>query len=197
MTFNISTLTSEQRTSIFAQDPKTGFFPILLRNIGIPSEGRVTLDLAQTEDVEQAWDVTRNPVERVVAQNKIRQPKQLSLTGMLSATPLLSPFQFLALVRFDKRELQKLRDILNRALCFVVTPEGMYPNMTCTSLRERYDDTTGLGVALTMTFVEMQIIAPGLVESALDLSQLEVGAAGPIDYGPVTSPSVPDPGGLG
>lgn len=197
---SLNTFTSPTTTTIFASSPgnKLRFVPLVLSNLGIPKAGQVTLDTSETEDVDRTWTVTRNPVERFTAQNKIREPITLTITGRLSATPLLSLTARALLlasiaapqVRQDRRELKKLITILEGAECFIVTPEDYYKNMTCTSLRQHYDDTTGYGVALSMTFVEFQRVAPGLVESTLDPEQLQVGAVGELDYGPQTPSAV-------
>jgi len=186
--------------TIFMQppDPAAGFVPLILTQVSIPSPNQVAFDLAETEELERRWTVVRNPVERFTAQNRIREPDQLMLTGMLSANPLNAPLlSNVGAARLDKRELLKLKTFLETSLSFIVTPERAYKDMACVSFRERYDDTTGQGVNLALRFQELRIAGAGLVESQLDLENLTLGSAGTTQLGPQTGSAVPDPGGLG
>jgi len=193
----LSNLTQPRTASIFAQAPGRPFVAFVLSQLSIPSADRVSLDLAETEDVKRSYQVSRNPIEPLSVQNKLRNPDTLTLTGMLTAHPLFSPLSGAGLARLDKRELAKLRALFEGAVLFIVTPERSYKNMAGIEIHERYDDTTGDGVALTLTFEEVQFVTPGLVESELDLDQLGVGAGSETDLGPQSPASVADPGGLG
>ena len=151
------------------------------------------LEKVWTEDFRRTYDVTRNPVERLTAQNRVRNPDELTLTGRLSAHPINSPLELLGVARLDRRELAKLRTLIDAAdPVFIVTPERSYKNMVCVSHQEHYDETTGQGVALTMTFVEIQIATPGLVDSVLDTDMLGVGAGTTDDMGAQTPETVAD-----
>lgn len=194
----ISNWLSPNSVSIFAQPPGQPFVQFLLTRI--PSNiaaGHVRLDLAESETHSNSWQITRNPVEAMIAQNRIRNPEKLSITGMLSANPLLSPLQNIGLARLDRTMLLQLRVILKNELLFIVTPEGKYPNMACVSLVERHDDTTGNGVQLTMEFEEIQFAVPGFVPAALDLDAVRLGTASADSLGPTAPTEVVDPGGLG
>lgn len=184
--------------SIFVQPPGQAFVAFLLTNVSVPNPTRVRLDLADTEDAERHYSITRNPVERLVAQNVIREPDRLQVTGMLTAHPLLSPMQHAGLARLDKIALLQLKMIINQPLpLFIVTPEDRHANMKCVSLREHYDETTGEGVALSLAFEEILFAIPGLVEAALDMDALKFGAASSSAIGPTTPTEIVDPGGLG
>lgn len=184
--------------SIFAQPPGGGFVAFMLVQVSFPSADRVRLDLAETEDYERRWTVPRNPVERLTMQNKIREPDTLVVTGMLSANPLFSLVGAAGLARLDKKALALLRKLFDLTpMCFIVTPERPYQNMVCVSMAERYDETTGQGVRLTLTFQETLIAIPGLVDGVLDLETLALGMGSPTDLGPQVPADVADPGGLG
>jgi hypothetical protein len=196
----LSSWTSPNSTSIFVQPPGQAFVAFLLQNVPIPSPQRVRLDLSETETKTRTWTIPRNPVERLTAQNKIRNPDVLQVSGMLSANPLLSPLAAIGLARLDKIALLELKLILTSGIptpVFVVTPDGKHPNMMCTSLVETYTEGVGNGVQLTMTFEEIQIVIPGLVTATLDLDALQLGAAASSSVGPTTPTEVVDPGGLG
>ena len=183
--------------AIFLQPPGLGFLSFLMTLAPVPIPGRVRLDLADTEDLHRSWQVTRNPVQRMTAQNRVRNPDVLTISGMLSANPLTGPLKLAGLARLDKRELYKLKTILESELSFVVTPEHAYANMSAVSCQEHYDDKTGNGVALTITFEEIMIATPSLVTPELDLDALLLGGGSAAQGGPQTAESFPDPGGLG
>lgn len=187
---SISNLASPSTVSIFAQTPGIEFIAHKQALAPVPSAGSARLDLAETEDVGRTYTVSRNPMQRVVAQNKIRNPDTLTLGGMLSAHPLntintLSAIgsAVTSLSRLDKKELAKIRDLCDQELVFIVTPERSYANMTCVALQEHYDDQTGQGVALTLNFEEMLIESPSLTESVLDLDALDTGSGSSADVG--------------
>lgn len=197
---DLSTLRSPNSVTIFAQPPGQAFVAFLLERLPIPTPGRVRLDLAESERASRRWTITRNPVERLVAQNRIREPDTLQVTGMLSANPLLSPLAPVGLARLDRFELLKLKVLIERlpiVPLFIVTPDRKHPNMMCTMLDELYDESTGNGVGLSMSFEEILIATPGLVAAALDLDALQLGAASSSSLGPTAPAAVPDPGGLG
>jgi hypothetical protein len=199
---NLSAWTSPNSVSIFLQAPVPGaaaFAAFILNQIPIPTGGNFRLDLAETEDAERTYQLTTNPVEVLTAQNRIRNPDTLNLTGMLSANPLLSPLQSLGLARLDKIALASFKVMLGALPLrpmFVVTPERSYPNMMLVSLREHYDDQTGNGVALTLSFREMQFAFPGGFADP-DLDVLQLGAASSSSQGPTTPTEIVDPGDLG
>lgn len=195
---NVGLLSGPNTVSIFAQSPGIGFVAFALALQPIPVAGRVRLDLAETEGFTQSYDIARHPTERVVAQTKIRNPDELVLTGLLSANPLLSPLAKVGIARLDKREAAKLRSLIDRVdPLYIVTPERAYKNMMCTTYKEDYDETTPDAIRLTMTFTEIRIVSPGLVESVLDLDVLDLGTGGETDLGNQTPANFPDPGGLG
>ncbi len=193
----LASLLSPNSVVILAQPP-TGFASFLITQLGIPGANRVRLDLTETEDHIRSYRIPRNPVEMLTAQNKIKMPDVFTCTGMLSANPLVSPLVQAGLARLDKRELHKLRGLVDRPTpLFVVTPEHSLPNMVCVNLREHYDDKTGNGVKLTLTFHEIQIASPLMVSGALDLDGLGLGAGAMSDMGPQTPSAVPGVAGLG
>ena len=192
----LASLLSPNSVVIMAQQA-TGFSAFLITRLGIPGANRVRLDLTETEDHIRSYRIPRNPVEMLTAQNKIRMPDVFTCTGMLSANPLVSPLAKAGLARLDKRELHKLRGLVDRPTpLFVVTPEHSLSDMVLVNLREHYDDKTGNGVKLTLTFQEIQIASPLLVDGALDLDGLALGAGAMSDMGAQTPSAVPDPVGF-
>lgn len=185
--------------SIFTQVPGNKFVAFLLATLPLPNAARVRLDLAEAETWRRTWTLTRNPVERMTAQNRSRNPDTISVTGMLSANPLQGPMAIAGIARLDKFMLLQLHTILSNpaAVNFVVTPDRKCPNMVCTSISETNDDSTGNGTMLQIEFEEILIATPGLVSSSLDLDAAQVGAASSSDMGATTPADVPDPGGLG
>lgn len=194
----ISSLIWQRNAMIFAQppDPATGFVPLLLSQVSVPSPTRVALNLTTKETVQRRWRMTRNPIERITAQNRIQDPKSVTITGMLSADPVFSLLQNVGVARLDRLELTKLIKIVELSTCFLVTPERAYPNMGCLVLDENYDDETGRGVDLMLRFEEFAIARPGLIEGEIDLAALDVGALSAVDMGSTTPQPVPDLGGL-
>jgi hypothetical protein len=189
----ISQFVSFGNAVIFAQppDPSTGFVPLLLSAISVPSPTRVALNLTETENVTRRYTMVRNPVERVTVQNRLREPTELRITGMLSADPVFSPLATVGFARLDRVELRKLIKIVELSTCFVVTPERAYPNMGCTVLDEEYNANTGRGVRLTLQFQEFQIARPGLVEGEFDLPAAGLGAFEAGDLGNTTPTEIP------
>lgn len=188
---------SPKTVAIFIQPPGVGFVPLLLTQVNIPSPGRASLDLADTEDFTRRWTVVRNPVERFTAQNRIQEPDSLNLTGMLSANPLSPLFRNIGLARLDRRELLKLKTLITTGISFIVTPERAYADMACLSFRETYNDQTGNGVGLAMRFEEIRIVLAGGVASVFDLDAVLLGAGSTDSLGPQTASAIPDPGGQG
>ncbi len=185
--------------TIFSQPPGSKFVAFLLSRVPIPSPDKVRLDLSESEQFKRTYTLTRNPVERLTTQSRIREPDSLTITGMLSANPLLSPLASAGLARLDKIMLLQLHVILGNPLTvnFVVTPERKYANMVCVSIDESNDESTGHGTALQLGFEELLIATPGLVEATLDLDAMQLGAATTSNMGPTTPTEVVDPGGLG
>lgn len=182
---------------IFAQPPGSPLVAFNLSSASVPTPGRVRLDLAEAESFSRKWSVTRHPTEQAIAQNRIREPDALAITGMLSANPLLSPLASAGIVRLDKMELAKLRRLLDESLCTIVTPERTYANMACVSYSEHYDATVGDGVRLDLAFQEVVILIPGVPRSAFDSDAVDVGSPATTDIGAQAPASVVDPGGVG
>lgn len=176
----------------------------ILSDVAIPSGKRVRFDLSKSRDHGKAYDVTSNPVERATSDNIIKQPDTLDLVGRLSANPLgfAGAAALLgtlgAFVRRDLIEVEKLRKIADeREPVIVVTPERTYPSMAITSMRERYDDSTGNGVLLTLSLREIKIVSPFTVAGVVDTDQLLATAFESQNMGSQAPVAVPDPGGLG
>lgn len=193
---NLGALLQPSSVAIFLQPPGLGFVPLLLAQANIPSPTRVRLDLAETETFEKRFTITRNPVERVTAQNRIAEPERLTITGMLSANPIFAPLQYAAIARLDRKEMFKLRTLLENELSFIVTPERPFANMSCVSYREEYDAETGNGVRLTLQFEQITIALPGQVAPLFDNNALALGAGASDQLGPQTPTEIPDAGGI-
>jgi len=192
---SLGTWTSPSTVCFFAQLPGSKFAALALTLVPFPLPNRARLDLAETETRTRSYEITRNPVEQLTAQNKIRKPDRLTLVGRLSAHPLLSPVvSQLGIARLDKRELVKLLELIDGPNpLFIVTPERPYSNMVCTECTELYDETTGDGVALTLSFEEIQIAIPGFVDPELDLEAFAAGAGGNTDLGAQAGETAADP----
>lgn len=194
----LSSWSSPNSVTIFAQPPGQAFVAFVLARAPLQLPNSVRLDLAETESLDRRFTITRNPTQRLTAQNRIREPDVLTVTGMLSAHPLLSPLTPAGLGRLDRVSMARLRLLSSSeppTPLYVVTPERSYPNMMITAMREQYDENTGAGVALSITFEEIVIVIPGFVEP--DLDALQLGAASASSAGATTPVDVVDPGGLG
>lgn len=195
----ISALAGNKNVTIFAQPPAgsgvPAFVALALSQISIPSPSRVAFNLSEQEVLQRRWSMVRNPLERIVAQNRVQEPKTLTVTGMLSADPVFSPSALLGVARLDRLELTKLINIIEASTCFVVTPERAYPNMGCTQMSETYDEDTGRGVRLSMTFEQFEIAIPGVVTPDFDIAASELGALEASDLGSTTPSTVTDLGG--
>ncbi len=195
----ISQFAGNKNVTIFAQPPAgsgvPAFVALALSQISIPSPSRVAFNLSEQEVLQRRWSMVRNPLERVVAQNRIQEPKTLTVTGMLSADPVFSPLGLLGVARLDRIELTKLINIVEQSTCFVVTPERALPNMGCTQMSEIYDEDTGRGVRLSMTFEQFEIAIPGVTTPDFDIAAANLGALEATDLGSTTPADVTDLGG--
>jgi hypothetical protein len=186
--------------AIWARDPATlgALVSFLISNTDIPLPGRVRLDVTRSIQGSKRYEATRSPVERHVAQDVIRQPLELTVSGILTATPLSvfrPPIPF-GIARLDLIELAKLKAIADRRdIVIVTTPVGVYPSMVITSLEDRHGE--GEKVDLTISFSEIQIASPILVDVAMDVDSLIASHYGSFNSGGQSGSSVPDPGGLG
>lgn len=184
---------SPNSVSIFKQQPGSQFVQFLLTRLDVPAPDRVRFDLTLSEDFERSFELTRNPVEKITAQNRVRNPDRLSVSGILSSNPLESLLSRAGLVRLHKMELAKLRKIIENEICFIVTPERSYSNMSCVSFRESYPEDIGNGVLLSLSFEEVRIVGPLLVASAFDPELANSGTNGVTNLGNQTPDPIADP----
>ncbi len=157
--------------------------------------GRIRMDLNKSVTVTRAFDVSRSPVEQFVADNLVRRPESITVTGVLSATPLV-PFggvPFGSLARFDLMQLAQLRAMQGSGEPLVlVLPARPYGSVALTSLVE--DHSRAGRVDLSMTFEEIEIVSPLTVPVDPDL--LAASAFTETNGGSQPTESVPDLGGL-
>lgn len=157
--------------------------------------GRIRMDLNKSITVTRGFDVSRSPVERFVADNLVRRPEVITVTGMLSATPLV-PFggvPFGSLARFDLMQLAALRTLQGSGEPLVlVLPARPYGSVALTTLVE--DHSRAGRVDLSMTFEEIEIVSP--ITIPVDPDLMAAAAYAEVSGGSQPTEAVPDVGGL-
>lgn len=199
---NLGSLMRPASVSVWTKDPQSigKFVAFLISRVNIPSPSRFLFDITESENHGRSYRVTRNPVEGIASDNVIRNPDTLTVTGFLSANLLGSPIEVAlgglgSFMRRDRKELENLRRIADlRNPVVVWTPERTYPSMIIESISEHYDKSTGNGAGVTVQFVEVRVLTPGLVVS-LDPADAAIGAATSAGMGSQAPTSTPDPGG--
>jgi hypothetical protein len=190
--------------TIWASDPATKgkLVAFLLTNVdtAIPVKGRIRLDTTQSVSASSTYTPTRNPVQRTVVDNIIREPERLQVTGTLSASPLgllSTPFGALgSIIRRDLMELTKLRELATkRRPVAVVTVARTYPSMAITAIQETHPGSNK--VDLSLSFEEVRIISPLSVSGVLDLQSLLAGSGSESAMGHQGSTAVPEPAAIG
>ncbi len=159
--------------------------------------GRFRFDLVHQYNASQRYEVARNPIERAVADNFIRQPRTLAVTGSVSANPLAA-FGGLgvagSLIRRDLIAVKQLR--LLQAIgepLVVVTPAEVHGSMGLVSVDETH---TGLNkVDVSLLFEEIVIVDPLSIVTGSDPNAL-LAASGTSNMGAQPVDPFPDPGGL-
>jgi len=190
--------------AIFATDP-TGTAGVaakltafLLTQAQIDLPGRFRFDLVRQYTHSSGFDAARSPVEQAVADNLVKRPESLTVSGSLSATPVFAfgggTGAFGSLIRRDLiqlKALQRLADVGEPLV--VVTPSQVFGSMAPVSIQDVH--TMDHKVELTITFEEIQIVSPLSVDGALDLDALLAGAGATEGIGGQATGAVPDPGG--
>lgn len=160
--------------------------------------GRFRFDLVQQYTASSKYDVARNPMERAVADNFIRQPRVIAVQGSISATPLTG-FGALgvagSLIRRDLIAVKQLRLMQQLGEPLVlVTPAEVHGSVGLVSLDETH---VGLNkVDLSLVFEEMTIVDPLSVAGAIDVDAATMGASQTSNMGAQPVDPFVDPGGL-
>lgn len=189
--------------AIFAKDPtgtagvvaKIQAFLLTAAKVDIP--GRFRPDIIRSYTHTSAYDIARNPVERAVADNFIKRPETLSVSGQLSATPLF-PFSggtgaFGSLVRRDLAQLKALQLLQSVGEpVVVVTPSGIFGSMGLSSIQDTH--TMDHKVELSIQLEEVEIASPLSIAGQLDLETIGMGADTSSDLGGQGTSAVADPG---
>lgn len=168
---------------------------LLTEAVAATVPGRAKLDLTRSVSVTRAYEVSRNPVERLTADNVIKVPETIQVSGMWSATPLASfgGIPLGSLFRFDLMQLEQLRLMQGTGEPLaLVLPARPYGSVLLTSLVE--DHSKSGRVELQMTFQEIEIVSRLAIPLDPDLlaSSAYAQAAG----GSQPTEDVPDFGGL-
>lgn len=157
--------------------------------------GRARLDLTRSVTVNRSYDVSRNPMERVIADNVIKRPEVIQVSGMWSATPLASfgGIPLGSLFRFDLMQLEQLRSMqgTGEPLALVI-PARPYASVLLTSLTEDHGHRGK--VELQLTFEEIEIVSP--LSIPVDPDLLAASAYAEAGGGSQPVEDVPDFGGL-
>ena len=199
-----------RKVVIFAKprvpDPTLGsrLIAFLLSDATVFDPNGFALDTAHDRQHRHTYQWTRSPVERLTADNVIKQPNEVRVRGTLTATPiggLLGGLQAAesaipGIVRRDRRLADKLLRIADRGEPVVlVTPERPYPSMGITFIEEAHG--RGEKIDLTLGFAAVRIVDPLAVASDLEIQATVTGALATSAMGGQPVTSVPDPGGLG
>lgn len=191
--------------AIFATDPTgaagvaaklTAF--LLTQAVVVDVPGRFRFDLVKNYQTVSRYSIARNPVERAVADNIVKQPRVVTVQGSVSANPLAlfgSLGAFGSLVRRDLLTVKQLRILAERGEpLVVVTPSEVHGSMGLAVLAETHD--LRHKVELSLTFEEMEIVSPLAVSGALDLDAALAGAGSTSNNGAQPVDPFADPGGL-
>lgn len=201
---NLGRFARPRTASIFARDPATlgKIVSFILTDVAIPVPGRVRLDLTQSIAISNRVTAARSPIEPIVVDNIRLLPKEITITGSLSATPIgaLAATRlggFGSIIRRDLRELEKLLRIQAVGEPVVlVCSRGVFANMAL-SVDEQH--TGANKVDLTLSLSEIQIVTPLSIAGVLDLDTILSGASSTTNAGaqPVTPTTVPAGVGVG
>ena len=168
---------------------------LLTEAVAATVPGRARLDLTRNVTVTRSYDVSRNPMERVTADNVIKRPEMITISGMWSATPLASfgGIPLGSLFRFDLLQLTQLREMQGTGEPLaLVLPARPYGSVLLTSLVE--DHSRSGRVELQMTFEEVEIVSP--ISVPVDPDLLAASAYAEANGGSQPVEDVPDFGGL-
>lgn len=160
--------------------------------------GRFRFDTVGSYSANLRHSLARNPLERMTANNIIREPRTLSVTGTVSATPLTG-FGLLgvagSLIRRDINAVASLRTLaeIGEPLV-VVTPSEVFGSMGLVSVQETHPGSNKIDVALM--FEEIVIVNPASVAGAVDITAATFGAAQTENMGAQPVDAAADPGGL-
>lgn len=116
----------------------------------------VVIDAVLNEDHQYNSRVTNYPVEdgRIISDHIINEPETLSLTGVVSDTPL----SFLAPFNRSINAFQRLVEIHNRReLITVVTGIKVYLNMAITSINVPRNVQSGQSLTFSMQFQRVNL----------------------------------------
>ncbi len=201
---NLGTLRRPSTASIFASDPATlgSIVSFILTDVAVPVPNRVRFDLLRSMSTTRGATVARSPLERAAADNIQPAPEQITIQGVLSATPLgLTGSRlggFGSILRRDLTELKKLRALFERREPVVlVTAARAYPSVAMSNIVETHPGTNK--VELSISFEELRIISPLTVAGVLDTDAILTGSATTANGGaqPVASVVADVGGGLG
>jgi hypothetical protein len=158
--------------------------------------GAVQLDASLNETHSGSVDVTQHPVEEGadITDHVRIKPETLSITGIVSNTPLI----FLASLRESptraEEAYEKLRDILRtREPISVITTLRQYENMVLTSMQTNRDASTGNVVNVTLNFQEI-IIASSETVAAPEPAAGTPSSAGATNAGKQGTATAASPG---
>lgn len=184
MPANLSSFVRPTTVTIFANDPvnqaKTLAFILGdITNLDT-SKQHVSMDYTRSIVSDSTYTVTRSPVEKVYADNIVRNPERLTVQAILSANPIgrgiaanatAQTGAFGSVVRLDLEKLKILKDLAKaREPVFVVTPVKGYNNMAITGIRETH--TGANQVELSMSFEEVQVLSPILKPTIFDAAEV-------------------------
>ena len=159
--------------------------------------GRFRFDLVHQHTATKRYTVTRNPVERIVADNRIREPIALAIRGSVSATPLsgLGPLlgSFGSLVRRDLMAVEQLELLADSGEpLIVVTPSKVYGSMSLDSFEQTH--AGGNKVDVSLSFTEIEIVSPLAIVDAVDINAVVFGASSGSNMGAQPVDPFVDPG---
>lgn len=190
---NLASVIRPNTASIFASDPLTKgkIVAFILKNVIVPVPGRVRLDLMQSVSVTRRATPARSPLEALTVDNIKREPKSISISGSLSATPLgaigVVLGSFGSMVRRDLREVKKLRAYMESGEPLIlVTPSEVHESVALTSLQETHAGDNK--VELSLSFEEVRIVSPLTIAGVFDLDVILAGAGSTTPLGSQPAP---------
>lgn len=184
MPINLGDIVRPTTVTIFASDPTSSnkALAFILSQTQIPLPGQVQMHLTQSVQAQKRYTVTRNPLEKAVAENIQPQNETLQIQCQLSANPLGKGVTsnataqlgaFGSIIRLDLLELDKLRQLADkREPLLVVTPPRVYKNMALVGIDERH--TGAHKVDLSLSFETMRIVSPIIEPDVFDQGSIGI-----------------------
>lgn len=142
-----------------------------------PVPDKFFTDVTTNQSHDLKWVMTKSPIENgsTITDHVRKVPDVLSITGIISDTPLFPPSPIVA--NRAQREFQKLLSFAEaREPVFVATSLKIYPNMIITSIGASRDADSGGAIPVSIMMEEIQISSARTTQKLIDEAAAAAGA---------------------